>query len=569
MIDVLAGEGMGIGVTRLVERIAAISHNLEETPVLFEPCESVENGGVLFLVPFLYEQGLFEYKNHYNAIRKGYYDINFIILLLSFMYLSRIKNAEQLKHYKPGELGKIMGVDRVPEGKCLRKKVKEILSQHQAESWMNSMAKHWVEKEQTNIYYIDGHVQVYHGYKANLGRKHVAREKLCLPGMCEFWVNNADGMPYIVVTGEVNEKLQEMILTKIVPRLKENIAIKIKQQELDADKDLPLFSLVFDREGSSGKFLKTLWEEHRVAAITYKKNVRDNWEEYRFCTHYVEVEGNKTEMDLAEQIIEIEGMAMREIRKKSEGGHQTSIITTNKKISTIYIAIKMFSRWNQENYFRYMRLDYDIDKLFQYTVEQLDDNIMVVNPQYSRLSYHLKTLREKISRREAGLFKLIDDNIYSTLDKNNFQKQSKLKEEINEFKEKEKQLITQRNQLNYKIKIKDMPLQNRYNKLHSESKLFLNIIKMICYRAESAFVLLLSADYKKKENEARAFVKKIMKTKVDILPDYESNTLTIALYSLATPRDNKAAKKLCQLLNETETFYPGTSLRLFYKIASG
>ncbi|MBP7496370.1 MAG: hypothetical protein KA792_01725, partial [Bacteroidales bacterium] len=85
----------------------------------------------------------------------------------------------------------------------------------------------------------------------------------------------------------------------------------------------------------------------------------------------------------------------------------------------------------------------------------------------------------------------------------------------------------------------------------------------------SAFVLLLSTDYKKKENEARAFVKNIMKTKVDILPDYESNTLTIALYSLATPRDNKAAKKLCQLLNETETFYPGTSLRLFYKIASG
>jgi prepilin-type processing-associated H-X9-DG protein len=62
------------------------------------------------------------------------------------------------------------------------------------------LAKEWVEVENTNIFYVDGHVQVYNGYAANLGKKHVSCLKLCLPGIVEFWVNNSNGMPYFVVT---------------------------------------------------------------------------------------------------------------------------------------------------------------------------------------------------------------------------------------------------------------------------------------------------------------------------------------------------------------------------------
>lgn len=568
MLDVLAGEGLGIGATRVIERIAAACHRLEHTPILFEPCQSVENGGVLFLVPFLYAQGLFDYKNHYTSIGNGYYDIDFTILLLAFMYLCRIKNPEQLKHYKPGELGKIMGSDRVHEAKCLRKKIKEINMQQKAEQWNIALAQKWVNKEETSIYYIDGHVQVYHGHNAKLGKKHVSREKLCLPGMCEFWVNNAEGMPYFVVTGQVNEKMQEMILTEILPRLKDEIAIKINHQALQADPDLPLFTLVFDREASSPKFFKQLWEKHRVAEITYRKNVKDKWDENIFSTYKIEIEGNMVEMDLAEKSVELEGMLMREVRKKCEGGHQTSIISTNKKLSLTLLALYMFSRWSQENFFKYMRQDYDLDRISQYTVEQIDDNVMVVNPKYSNLSYHIKKVREKISRRNASLFTLIDDNIKTQIDKSNLYKQAKIKEELSILKQQEQNLILERNKMSYKIKIKDMPLQTRYNKLHTESKLFLNIIKMICYRAESTLAQILAADYKKKKNEIRALVKTLIKTKIDILPDYKNNTLTVKLYSLATPRDNIAVKNVCQLLNDSETLYPGTNLKLIYKFAT-
>jgi len=59
------------------------------------------------------------------------------------------------------------------------------------------------------------------------------------------------------------------------------------------------------------------------------------------------------------------------------------------------VAIHMFSRWTQENFFQYMRQDYDFDRLLQYAVEQIDEDFMVVNPEYNNNAYYLKKTREK------------------------------------------------------------------------------------------------------------------------------------------------------------------------------
>lgn len=107
------------------------------------------------------------------------------------------------------------------------------------------------------FYYIDGHVQVYHGYKANLGKKHVARQKLCLPGMQEFLVNNMQGLPYFYVTGPVNEKLRQMIEFEILPALIAQVATD-KTKHLPGDTDRPRFTIIFDREAYSPSFFNRL-----------------------------------------------------------------------------------------------------------------------------------------------------------------------------------------------------------------------------------------------------------------------------------------------------------------------
>jgi hypothetical protein len=559
-----------MGATRVGLRIEAAITGHTVSPVQFEPCQSVEYGGVLFLLPFLLTNGLLSYQKYFSQRQSGYYDFDTIMMTVAFMYLCRIKSVEQLKHHSPGEMGKLLGLDRVAEARCLRSIIKELGDQQKSAQWNAFLAEEWINNEKPGIYYIDGHVQVYHGHLATLGKKHVSRQRLCLPGMMEFWVNNANGLPYFFVTGQVNEKLQQALEQEIIPQLNTLAQSKITQDELFADTWLPRYTLVFDREGYSPRFFADIWQEHRVAVITYRKNVKNIWDEAEFVDYEIETELGTTTMPLHEKEIEIDGVHMREIRKLSSGGHQTSVITTNRKLSTILIALYMFARWSQENFFKYMRQEYDLDRIMQYGIDELDGNIMVVNREYSNLTHHLKKTREKIARRKAQLFSLEEENTKTELDqtRQNLHKQLKLLDELEILAKEEDDIIEKRKQQPYKITIGNMPETERYNKLKTEGKHLQNIIKMICYRAETAFANILAIDYKKKTNEIRALVKSIIFTQADLMPDYKNNTLTITLYALATKRDNNAIENICQLLNDTETIYPGTDLRLVYKTAT-
>lgn len=536
----------------------------------FENAQALPFGGVLLLVPFLIETGLLSYQNHYKDFEKGYYDIDFIVLLLAFMYLCRIKNPEQLKSISPGDYGKLLGVDRVPEARCLRGKLKGLSDQGQAQNWNAALARQWMSEQENEFYYIDGHVQVYHGHKARLGKKHVSRQKLCLPGMQEFWVNNAEGMPYFYVSGQVNEKLQEMILDQIIPMLLNEAPIHWSDEQLAQDAELARFTIVFDREAYSPGFFQELWRQYRVAVITYRKNVKDQWSEDRFSPSTLRVGGSEVEMDLAEQAVTLNDVALREIRKKSSDSHQTSVVTTNWKLSTEMIALYMFSRWSQENFFRYMRQDYDFDRMIQYAVDQIDGDFKVANPAYNKVNYQLKKLREKISRKKAAFYNLVEQNVGQPLEETskNIVQQTRITLQLDELLVQENDLIQQRSALTCYVKIKDMPDEIRYNKLHHESKLFQNIIKMICYRAETSFATLLGQGYKKSINEKRALAKNVIKTPINLLVDDKNKILQVEIYSQATPRDNQAVKQLCEKLNQTQTIYPGTNLTLNYKIAT-
>lgn len=559
---------IGVGATRIEDRVFA-ALGQQQSNISFDSCESIEYGGVLFLLPFLLANGLLSYKKYYSKRLSGYYDFDSTILTVAFMYLCRIKSVEQLKHHSPGEIGKLLGLDRIPESRCLRGIIKELSVQERASEWNAYLSEDWINQEETSFYYIDGHVQVYHGHLANLGKKHVSRQKLCLPGMMEFWVNNADGLPYFFVTGQVNEKLQEMITTQLAPRLLDLTNGKVSQQELDTDELLPRFTLVFDREAYSPSFFRHLWESFRIAVITYRKRVKDKWDEADFSAYDIETEVETT-MDLCEKEIELNGVKMREVRKLTDSGHQTSVITTNYKIPTVLIALYMFSRWTQENFFRYMRQEYDIDRIVQYGVDKLDQTIMVVNQEYSILTQKLKKLREKKARRQAKLYDLVTENIKGEMEQTgeNIEKQLYFRKEIELLEAEEHDLLALRKKQPYKVSIGEMPEHTRYNKLKTESKHLQNIIKIICYRAEASVANLLAAHYKKSSNEIRALVKSIIFAKADIYPDYHTNNLTVRLNSLATPRDNMAVREICQILNDYEAVFPGTNLKLCFKTAT-
>ena len=541
----------------------AATGQLQEVHPVFEPQAELCHAGILLAIPALISQGLFEYKKVYEPLRKGYYGFTSIILTFAIMALCRIKNPEQLKQCKVGEIGRIIGLDRLPEAKNLRSKLQQIVFQQKARNFNEHLLNHWLDKEECIYFYVDGHVRIYYGSQAQLTSKYVSRQKLCLSATTEYWVNDCTGMPYLVVGGELHEKLQDVIETQIIPEILTSDFIKKRQQKNEP----VIFTLIFDREAYQPSFFYRLWKDHKIAVITYRKNVKDLWPDEYFKSQEVQVIGNNVSMLLYEQKIVLDGHTFREVRYLGEKGHQTSIITTHPSIGIEQIAGQMFSRWSQENFFRYMIADYDFDKIVEFGVEAIDENRMVVNPEYRKLTQRIKKVKEKRGRLEAKFYSLVEKINENTIDQLPAitAKQAEYMETIKNLKNQENQLIEQRKQTPARVMLKEMPTNKRYNKLKTESKLFLNIIKMICYRAETALAEQLTPFFTRSKEEKRMLVKQIFNTAADLVPDEKNKTITIILYSLSTPRANLAAEKLCELLNETETVFPDTDYRLIFK----
>ena len=538
--------------------------------MVFTSGNSIKNGAVLLALPALESQGLLKAIKVYAPLPGGYYNLTHILLLLAFMALLRIRNPEQLKTCSPGELGKAMGLDRVPEMKCLRQKIDLLVKQKKSVDFEKALFTEWVNSEQSPclFFYIDGHVRIYFGDTANLSKTYVSRQKLCLSGTTEYWVNDEKGSPYMSIIGELNEHLKKVIETQITPRLLEDTKDMVAQQQLDENLLLPRFSLVFDREAYDTDFFISLWQKHRIAILTYRKNVKDKWPEKDFKQIETQVIGNKNSIYLCEHTVILGGHSFREIRKLNEGGHQTSIITTNQIITLNEVAGKMFSRWSQENYFRYMIAEFNFDKMIQYGTEKIDENTKVVNSAYTRLTQQIKKAAEKQRRAEAQLYELME-KLQQNLKPNEVlaitQKQADMKEASKTYSAQIEVLKTSRKAIKRTISLKDMPDEKRYNCLKKESKLFMNVIKMIAYRAETVLYNLMKPICKTAENEGRQLIQSMLASDADIDPDYEAKTLTIKIHSQATPRANEILKNICEQMNDTKTIYPGSDLTLIFK----
>lgn len=545
----------------------AASGQMQQVQTVFGHHQSVENAGILLALPALISQGLLQAAGKvYQSLAKGYYGLEHILLLLAYMALLRIRNPEQLKTCKPGELGKIMGLDRVPEVKCLREKLSQIVLQNKAEDFERHLSKQWIEQQACLYFYIDGHVRIYHGHQANLQKKYVSRQKLCLAGTTEYWVNDQQGKPFMFFIGDLNERLKDAIEQHIVPALIEDTK-KIAPAD---DSTQPRFTILFDREAYEPAFFAKLWDQWHIAVITYRKNVKDTWPSDDFKSSETQINNAKVIMQICEKQVQLGTHSFREIRKLSTSGHQTSIITTHPTLEQAIVASQMFSRWSQENFFKYLIAEFDFDKMINYGIEILDENKQIVNPAYSRLYQQRKKLIEKRRRLEARLMEAIENNIDESINESKkwIQKQAALKEKIEELQVQVKEKIDELSQTPAKIRLADMPDTTRYNRLKKESKMFMNIIKMIAYRSETTLVNLIRPFYNNDEKDGRQIIQTILSSNANLQPDYQNNILNITIHSQATPRANKALKHLCEELNQTETIYPQTKLKLVFNFGA-
>ncbi|MFQ5932760.1 MAG: putative transposase, partial [Nitrospiraceae bacterium] len=373
-----ASAPMGVACTRPEERVLAALGMLQGAPTRFEDCRDVCFGGVLSALPALAANGLFEHLEKTFPSLGGYYTTLHVVTLLAYMALCRIQTVEQLQYEAPGELGKLLGLDRVPEVRCLRKKLSQLSQGNAPEQWAGVLSQQWFEAdpELAGTLYVDGHVRLYHGKQTELPRRYVARQRLCLRGTTDYWANDALGQPFFSVERPIDHGLLEALSSDIVPRLLQEVPRQPSQEELDAHPHLCRFVIIFDREGYSPAFFKEMWQTHRIACVTYHKYPKKVWPEEEFTDNPVRLaRGERVSMKLAERGSWIgdkkNGLWVREVRKLTRSGHQVSLISTAYGQLAPEDAAALFSRWSQENFFRYMMQHYAIDLLSEYRTQEI------------------------------------------------------------------------------------------------------------------------------------------------------------------------------------------------------
>jgi hypothetical protein len=565
---------MGNGATRSLERVAAAMGDLESAPIEFQTACDVAQGGVLLALPALLAAGLLRCTSEFYQLPKGFYGIESIFLLLGLMALARIRSLEQLRYQAPGEWGKLLGLDRIPEVRTLRAKLK-LLCQDlgQAMRWNAALAQEWIARQDaTELYfYCDGHVRVYHGDQTALPRHYVARERLCLRATTDYWINAMDGQPFLYVNKTVDPGLIATLKQDVIPWLEANVA-KTPEQErrLAEDARAHWFTMVFDREGYSPEFFEQM-RKKRIAILTYHKFPPDDWRSEEFATHSVALAGGETvTMKLAERGAQLSHhLWLREIRKLTDSGHQTSILTTNFQAPMPTLAASLFARWSQENFFRYMREHYSLDRLIEYGTEPIPDAISVVNPQWRKLDSQVRSQAGKRHRLAAqfGALALSEDPADSELHRFQ-QRKGQLREEIQALDLVIDNLKQLRKSTLHHLEVKSLPEEDRFTGLRTERKHFIDTLKMIAYRAESSMASMLREHLARGDDDARALLRQVFQNDADLTPDLAANTLTVKLHHLTHAVHDQAIEKLLADLNATQTVFPGTQLVLIFKLGS-
>ena len=539
---------------RFWDRLLACLGLLDDAAPLFASGRAVAGAAVLCAVPLLAASGIFGVAARiYGKIGPAFYGLRTTLLALLLMALWRIKRPEALKEHDPQLLGRVLGLDRAPEVKTIRRKLTRLAARHRAEELGAELGRLRVEQRGhlMGFLYIDGHVRVYHG-KRSIPKAHVARMRLSMPATTDYWVNDQAGDPLFVVTAAANAGL-----VKMLPEILAEV------RKLTADRRL---TVVFDRGGWSPKLFKNLLELS-FDILTYRKGKFRRIATRRFILRAAQIEGRKVEYRLHDQAVRLlkGSLRLRQVTRLADDGHQTAVITSRWDLSDVEVAHRMFERWRQENFFKYLREEYLLDALVDYQVEPDDPTRSVPNPQRRVLDKEIRSARAEVARLEQLYGAAAADNPEGRRPTMRGFKiaHGKLGKELHGARERLGELLERRRAIPKRVEIREVS-EGAVVKLATERKHLTNLIKMVAYQAESDLLALLRPNYARSDDEGRTLLHELFGAAADI--DVTHSELRVTIGPLSSPHRTLAVKALCETLSNTDTIFPGSPIRMRFAV---
>jgi hypothetical protein len=523
---------------RTLERLLACVGRLgqpEANPVFVSGSE-VPAAGVLMALALVAHDGCLEAARRvYGGLSNGFYGLRTLVLTLLVNAWLGVKTLEALRHGSPHVGGRVLGLDRLPEAKTVRRKLGELAGRGLARDLMAQMAERRIQANRglCAVLYVDGHVREYRG-RRRVAKGYVARRHTSMPAIEDWWVHDAAGEPVVKIPRRLDSSL-----VRIVPEI-------VRDARRWLGKGRPL-TVVFDRGGWSPKLFAALAKDG-VRIVTYRKGRRRAYPLSEFDREVALPARGRGEAKLyrcRDRHARIQRHRFRSVTVLGKRTHQTEIITTDEESKTAVIVSEIFSQWSQENYFKYERRHRALDGLGSYAFEPVDDDVEVRNPAHRELDRQAKAAQARLRELGAGPKKRGASGPTAA--------------QLRWWRRRVANLEARRRATPRRIRVGDLPEDLRPEQPNSERKLFTDVLHTSASRVETRPLGLLAGHYKSTYKDGRQFLRQVLANTGDLT--MEGDLLTITLNPLASPHQTTALVGLCGELNGLHPTFPQTKIR--------
>jgi len=537
---------------------------------VFTPAAKVPLAGLLLALPALAGTGLLETARAvYGRLRDGFYGLETVLVLLVFLALAGEPRAEGASRIPPAALGRVLGLDRAPEVKTIRRKLGELAAARRAAQLQLAIARHHaaVRPDDLGFLYVDGHTRAYFGTRV-VQKTHVARLKFPAPATEETWVTGQSGDPMLVVMGEPSASLAARV-KDLLPDLRWICGEHARpvlcfdrggwSADLFAEIINAGFGLLTYRKNQAGKDIPDL-DDNAFAMMTW---TGDDGRERSY-----DVAGTRVTLTVASGGHKGETLDLRQVTRRDKG-KQVHILTTSGKddLPAPGVVYRMTGRWREENWFRYGRAHFALDALDSYAVTPDDPDRKVPNPAKKTAAATVKNATKNLAEAEAARQRKLD-KLRSPAPGQEAVITNAMLARLDAPVEAARRTLDAARAEAKKIPAKIPLAQHNPDmvRLDAETKLIMHAVKMAAFNAETTLARAVHGSYARAEDEAYALIREALAVSGDIIPG--DGTLTIRLDPLSAPRRTRAIAALCDQLNAAQARYPGTDLTLRYEVKS-
>jgi hypothetical protein len=318
-----------------------------------------------------------------------------------FCFALRFHSIEDWKNGLRRDLGVLIGEAAAPSVLSLRTKVKALAESVDPADLSRAMFQRYLALEPVweGLYYVDGHFCPYYGYHST-PKGWDAKRRLAAKGHTDVYLHDAKGRVLFFFSQPLNDSLAR--------------ALPVAVAEIRKVHGHEPFTLVFDRGGYSGDAFRYLQAE-KIGFITYLKGrkARRRYAPGRFHSGWFAFEGQRHTYRLMEKKTRMKKVGLiRTILFESDEGQQipvlTNLATTTARPAKVVHCLRL--RWRQENSFKFLSENYDIDQIIQYGATPEAQDRLIPNPKRKALQERERVLNKEIQALEAQLGRTLNDN---------------------------------------------------------------------------------------------------------------------------------------------------------------